>query len=257
MDRTSVGTADVRSAPSGAPLTLGGRRRHRLARLGARLASVLWVLAVGGALALLVAVWTAGWRLERIETASMEPTVPPGSLAVVTPVNPQELQAGDVVSFRDPGDRSRRILHRIVRVIHQSSGTFFVTQGDANATPDPRLVPTSDVQGELRWHVPRLGRLAWALRPPLGLAVLAGIPALVIGASEFRRRRRRRRGGPAHVGRTSAMADDRSDPIRGQIHAIVRAHLVKGMDASMDTQVEERAAAIADAIVVLLYEQQD
>lgn len=127
-----------------------------------------------------------------------------------------------------------------------------LAQSGRNATPDPRLFSTSDVQGELRWHVPRLGRIAWMLRPPLGLAVLAEVPALVIGASEFRQRRRQRRGNPALVGKTRAMPEDRSDPIRGQIHAIVRAHLVKRIEASMDTHVEERAFAIPDAIVVLL-----
>jgi hypothetical protein len=110
---------------------------------------------------------------------------------VIAPVSPQEIRKHDVISFNDPGDRSRRILHRVVEVIDNGTGRFFKTQGDANNAPDALLVPAQDVRGRLRWSVPKVGSLLRSLKPPMTYVVLVGPPALYLLAGELRGWRRK------------------------------------------------------------------
>jgi signal peptidase I len=163
----------------------------------------LWTLLIGVALAAVIASWLAGWRLQSIDSPSMAPSVPEGSLAIVVPSNGTNARTGDIVAFRDPADPHRTMLHRIVAVTTSDTGfRYFQTQGDGNATPDPLLVPASNVEGHLGWRVPHLGNIASALRPPFGVVVLAGVPLVVLSATEARRHRRSprpKRGSPNQV----------------------------------------------------------
>lgn len=152
----------------------------------------LWALVVTGVLVGLLVAWFAGWRLNVVASASMAPTVPQDALGLIVPVAAGQVETGDVVSFRHPADREQLVLHRVVEVIERPEGRFFRTQGDANGAPDPLAVPEDDLAGRLRGHVPHLGAVAAALRPPLGLALLAGLPLLVGLAGALRDRRARR-----------------------------------------------------------------
>lgn len=145
---------------------------------------------------LLVGVWLGGWRLELVRTGSMEPTYPVGSMTVVEPIDASEVRSGMALSFTDPGGSGQVVTHRVVRVISQDSGLFFETQGDANATPDPQLVPARNARGVVRWHVPYFGSAAWALRWPRAPLALVAAPGLLLAAGEWRAWRRRRSARP-------------------------------------------------------------
>lgn len=135
-----------------------------------------WTLIITIVFTALAVAWLAGWRLQNVQSASMAPLIPKGSLAVVAPMNPRDIEAGDVISFLDPADRRARILHRVEAVLDRGAeGRYFRTQGDANTTPDALVVPAHLVEGTLRWHSPRLGAIAWALRPPVGLVTLIAL----------------------------------------------------------------------------------
>src|SRR5918992_1145850 len=54
----------------------------------------------------------AGWRFQPIETASMAPNYPSGSLAVVEPVDAGLVGPGMVVVFEDPLVPGRLVAHR-------------------------------------------------------------------------------------------------------------------------------------------------
>lgn len=165
--------------PAGLPV-LAHMSRLWSRRVLVNIARRLWIFALASVFVGLAAAWLAGWRLENVQSASMAPVIPKGSLAVVIPVSPREIESGDIISFFDPAHRETRILHRVADVLDRGAeGLFFRTQGDANATPDPLVVPAGLVEGGLRWHVPRLGSVAWMLRPPAGLAVLVAMSALV------------------------------------------------------------------------------
>ncbi len=172
-----------------------------------------------GVLQVVVAVWTAavvlalvglGWvvltgrSLEVVATGSMAPTIPTGSLAIIEPVGPgrvdvAEIETGDVITYRMPGVE-RLVMHRVEGVVDQGTGPFFRTKGDANEVVDARAVPSGDVDGRLQWSVPMVGRVLWALRPPLGLVLLVGVPALLTVVSEAAGRRRGTRREPESGG---------------------------------------------------------
>ncbi len=143
-----------------------------------------------GALAL---AWLGHWKLDVIQTGSMGDVVPRKSIAVVAPVDPHAVAVGDVVEFRLRGFGPTRVtLHRIVRRIDKDGTVYFATQGDANGSPDPLLVPTTDVLGIMKFHVDRVGAIVNGLHGWRAAAVFIGAPALGALVAEVRRTRRRR-----------------------------------------------------------------
>jgi len=130
-----------------------------------------------------------GWRLEAVESGSMEPAFPVGSLVVVVPVEPSEVSVGMPLAF-DPDDGRPLVTHRVVDVVEGPGGLAFRTRGDANATNDPAPVPARAVRGRAAWAVPQLGRLVNWLAWPRGFIALVAVPGLLLVAGEVRDRRR-------------------------------------------------------------------
>ena len=137
----------------------------------------------------LVAALLLGWRLEAVESGSMEPLYPVGSLVVIQPIDPSDVREGMPVAFV-PEDNRPLVTHRVVKVIDSSSGLSFRTQGDANAKADPHPVSARAVRGQAVWAVPQLGRVIRWLAWPRGFLLLVALPATLLLASELWARRR-------------------------------------------------------------------
>lgn len=142
--------------------------------------TLLWVLVIGVLALGLGTVWLLGWRLQVVETGSMSPEVPTGSLALTAPANPRSIEVGDVIAFDDPLGAERTILHRVVEVrTGEHHQPRFVTQGDANLEHDAAEVRAGLVQGRMLGSVPRLGtatRVLHELPTPTRWLILAGLP---------------------------------------------------------------------------------
>ena len=78
----------------------------------------------------------------------MEPTIPLGSAVVVVPSPRPTSRVGDVVSLQ-VGEQRAVFTHRIVRLAEREGAVWLETQGDANAAPDPSLVPATAVIGRV------------------------------------------------------------------------------------------------------------
>lgn len=146
--------------------------------------------------------FVAGWRLEFVQTGSMVPTYPIGSLLVASPIDASEVESGMVVTFQDPnpGREGTLTTHRIIRVKRDQRGNVsFITKGDANNDRDTYPVPAENIRARIRWGIPKLGDLLWSLRGPWGLVVFIGIPFVLFAMSELLARRKARRGGGAAV----------------------------------------------------------
>lgn len=127
----------------------------------------------------------AGATAYTVLTASMEPEMPPGSLAVIRPQDPATLRTGDVITFQAESGKASVITHRIVGVGSTLGGELrFTTRGDANSANDPQVLP-EQVRGSLWYQVPLLGHLNSALngsqRQWLTIAAIAGL----LGYSTF------------------------------------------------------------------------
>jgi signal peptidase len=134
---------------------------------------------------------------------SMEPALGLGSAIVVKPVAAAELVVGDIVSLRVGPDRTT-YTHRIVAVVDRPDGRWIRTKGDANANPDPTLVPATAVIGRVELVVPLFGYLLALLSLPVGVIFVIGLAATLLAIAWLLeslepepRPRRRRPGGPA------------------------------------------------------------
>jgi len=72
-----------------------------------------------------------GWEFDAVLSGSMEPELAVGGLIVIRPADPQQLNVGDVISFKLPGIDTP-ICHRVMDIQETESGRLFTTKGDAN-----------------------------------------------------------------------------------------------------------------------------
>ncbi len=149
------------------------------------LAPKLYRLSAGafGALAigLLFAVGVAlisGLRPVVIQTGSMGDTAPAGSLVLAGPVDPQQVQIGDVIVMRRPGRAT--VTHRVIGIDLIEDQLVATTKGDANATPDAAPYVIGDDVLTSRAAIPKVGTFVGAAASGGLLFLVAG--ALAIGA---------------------------------------------------------------------------
>lgn len=157
----------------------------------------------------MITVLLLGWQLQVIETGSMAPRVPAGSLAVVEPIDAADVRSGMTVVFEDPAGRGRLVAHRAVKRLPSEGLPVWQTKGDANREADPFPVQATAIRGRVRWAVPHLGGIASSLHGPWTVVVLVGAPLAILAGTEvwaLRRRRRSRqaesersRSGSAHL----------------------------------------------------------
>jgi len=125
-----------------------------------------------------------GYRWYWVQTGSMEPELPTGSLAIVQILEPQELRVGDDATFIVARNgREDHVTHRIVEIIEPqaeydyeyddpdpdsanppSDELLFITRGIANDDPDPDPRPASTMIGKVVAHLPGVGAVMAALR---------------------------------------------------------------------------------------------
>ncbi len=142
------------------------------------------VLALGaavGAVVLLAALAPlAGWHVVRLETGSMSPQYPAGSLLLAQDREAVDVVPGDVVTVALP--TGARITHRVVSAEPAGDGARLVLRGDANETDDPAPYLVTRV-GLVAGGIPFGAGVVQAAASPAGivaLSVLAG--ALVLWA---------------------------------------------------------------------------
>jgi signal peptidase len=91
-------------------------------------------------------------------TSSMEPSLPPGTLIIVQPVDVADLKIGDVATYQISSGRPGVITHRITEVNSTSTGELsFTFKGDNNADIDSKQVVPGQIQGRVWYSVPYMG----------------------------------------------------------------------------------------------------
>ena len=113
-----------------------------------------------------------GYEAYHVETGSMEPVIPAGSLVYVDPVLPRTLEPGDVVAFYS---NETVITHRVVE-----NHYFFqelLTKGDANEKEDINPVRYDEVIGRVTVHFPVLGRFLSVYAMPVSKVYLLCLAA--------------------------------------------------------------------------------
>lgn len=137
-----------------------------------------------------------------ILTSSMVPTMPPGTLVIVKPIDPQEIRIGTVVTYQLASGKPIMVTHRVVKIIEPNlpgGEPSFVTKGDANSVPDEKPVRHFQIKGAVWYTVPLIG---WvnnlvngdlrAVVIPLVAIALFGYAGYLVVSHQFEKRKKRR-----------------------------------------------------------------
>ncbi|MEX0875379.1 MAG: signal peptidase I [Actinomycetota bacterium] len=183
-----------------------------------------------------------GYRTYVITSASMDPYVEAGDAILLDQVKAEEVRVGDVIAFHPLRGRSVTT-HRVIDMRTVEGKLHFRTQGDANAAPDPNLVPASNVVGRVGPKVPWVGRGLVFASTRLGQLALVVLPALLLVMREV-----------WWLWRGSPKADGRSRPRRqpqsgrALATALVMLFVVLGMSAPATARFTDSNGVGANAL---------
>ena len=166
-------------------------------------AGLLAFVVLIGVLAIVVPAATGSTAMT-ILTSSMRPSMPPGTLVIVKPIDPQDIRIGMPITYQLESGKAVFITHRVTSILNTSDGQrSFITKGDANGAADAEPVVSDQIRGEVWYSIPYLGWVntyvggdnrAWLL-PVIagGLFLYAGYALASSIASSAKRKKSRRR----------------------------------------------------------------
>lgn len=119
-----------------------------------------------------------------VQSGSMEPAIPTGSIVFVKDVPAERIDEGDVITF-SKGTGAITTTHRVIQKHQSSTSVRFQTKGDANEDPDSEPVYRSDLVGVVIFSVPYIGYLTAFASTRAGWVVFIAIPVTLLIASEL------------------------------------------------------------------------
>lgn len=134
------------------------QRKKKISALATALAFFVSIVFLG----IVYAPRFLGYQAFSIDTGSMAPTIPQGSLVYVKPYTDfEDYRVNDIVTFSDIS-REEFFTHRIFEIDTEKQA--FVTKGDANNDVDPSPTEYSYAIGKVQISIPFLGYIASFLR---------------------------------------------------------------------------------------------
>ena len=96
-----------------------------------------------------------GYKSYVITSASMEPEIKLGDVIVSKVTKQQNLQKGDVITFKKNQDV---ITHRIVDIENNEEKKYYVTKGDNNKYEDLEKIEYGQIEGKYIFKISKLGK---------------------------------------------------------------------------------------------------
>lgn len=127
-----------------------------------------------------------GYKPFIVLSGSMEPEIMTGDMVLVKNTDAGNLQKGDVISYKS-GEAV--ITHRIIDVKAEDGEVCYVTQGDANDSPDQTMVRPADVEGIYRRRIPGMGKAAMFMQTTTGMIIFVVCPLLLFIVWDIIRRK--------------------------------------------------------------------
>lgn len=119
-----------------------------------------------------------GYEVLVVQSGSMEPNYHVGSLVYVKPVDTEEMEIGDVITFELGGGVPGT--HRIIEVLDEDGTLAFRTKGDNNDHADYNPVFPEDIIGQVKFTIPYLGFLITYIQQPPGTYITISIVAVIL-----------------------------------------------------------------------------
>lgn len=119
---------------------------------------------------------------------SMEPTLMPGTLVVSRPTDPHDIGVGSVITFQLESGKPEVVTHRVVEQgVDKSGHPVFLTEGDANNTPDPIWIRPAQIRGTVWYALPYVGRFSSLMPNNIRQLLITGVALglLVYAAGMF------------------------------------------------------------------------
>lgn len=126
----------------------------------------------------------AGYHMYIVLSGSMAPAFDTGSMVFVKPVEPGEIEEGDIITFRGSEDSSLLTTHRVAEISGSGQGLEFITKGDANDVNDPNPVPGDNLVGKVALAAPYMGYLMSFGQTKQGMMVLIVVPGVLLIINE-------------------------------------------------------------------------
>lgn len=95
-----------------------------------------------------------GFHPTIVGSGSMSPVMNVGDIAIVRETSADGIELGDIISYEREGIE---IMHRVIEIQGEGGSKLFITQGDANASPDPHPVHPDQIKGKIIFVIPKLG----------------------------------------------------------------------------------------------------
>lgn len=121
---------------------------------------------------------------------SMEPKIKVGSLIYAKSVNPEEVEVGDVITFRLSSTGDIVVAHRVIE--KDEATKSFITKGDANETQDLGSVTYAETEGKVMLTIPVMGYVYEFMHTAMGIVVTVLLFAAAIAmwiTAEFLKRK--------------------------------------------------------------------
>ncbi len=122
-------------------------------------------------------------ELKIVQSGSMEPELPVGSVVVVVPS--ASYKVGDIITFGKDTRKRIPTTHRIAEITRDNGSIRYVTKGDANEEADRGNTAYSAVIGKVVADVPRLGFILDFARSRNGFTFMVVVPALFVILDEL------------------------------------------------------------------------
>lgn len=110
-------------------------------------------------------------------TDSMYPVIKPGSMLIVSHIEPSSVKIGTIIVFHSPWDNGTLFAHQVIGFENKSGTEYFVTKGVNNPAKDPLPVPVGDLVGRVYTSIPYIGYTLIYSR------ITAAVVLVAVGAS--------------------------------------------------------------------------
>lgn len=110
-----------------------------------------------------------GIKTYSIISGSMEPTIHTGDIVIAKETNKENLQIGDIISFRLG---QSVVTHRIIGIEETENGEVYTTKGDKNNTEDKVEIKINLIEGKVIGRIPFMGKIAKLLHGNISIIVI-------------------------------------------------------------------------------------
>ena len=98
-----------------------------------------------------------------IYSGSMQPNIEIGDIVIVSEINVNEIEEGDIIQFKT-SEMEFPIIHRVIEIQGEDDNLQFITKGDDNVNPDTDPVLQEYIIGKVVFKIPKIGWISIGIK---------------------------------------------------------------------------------------------